>query len=365
MKREIRFSVLLRLFEKTIFIYIIIMCSNIVINGQSVYVDSNTGDDKNPGTIEAPVFSIQKAAEIIRSKGNDIYTMKINPGIYILDSHISVATEKAMTNKRIVIEASILPDDPSWAPEKMPIITSRALKGELAISNHWVVSFLIEESHVTIRGIKFHGYFYPYARYFPIARIDETKTDLLIEQCLFVGDTNSSQIQAIFVHGNEVKINHCIFYKVRNTVVLGYGPGKGIRTGCSFTNSIVFGSNQAIWTGGPDKDFKFENNIVSNCRYAWVRGNTNKTKYSIDNCIISNNKFYQGIPDSVHLNPEEFEIIENNVIKHGEISLRIIDNDDRPLLFGIDEPLPIDYLHIIPGTTGYDMGAGLFKKRKL
>jgi len=364
MKREILFSVLLRLFKKTLFISIFIMSFNMAIYGQSVYVDSNTGNDKNPGTKEAPVLSIKKAAEIIRSKGNNIYTMKINPGIYVLDSHISLATEKEMTDKRIVIEASILPDDPSWAPEKMPVITSKALKGEIPISNHWIVSFLIEESHVTIRGIKFHGYFYPYARYFPIARIDETKTDLLIEQCLFVGDTNSSQIQAIFVHGNAVKIDHCVFYKVRNTIVFGYGPGKGIKTGCSFTNSIVFGSNQAIWTGGPDKDFKFENNIVSDCRYAWVRSNTNTTKYSIDNCIIINNKYYQGIPDSVRLNPGEFEINENNVMKKGEISLRIIDNDDRPLLLGIDEPLPIDYLHIIPGTPGYDMGAGLFKKKK-
>jgi hypothetical protein len=30
----------------------------------------------------------------------------------------------------------------------------------------------------------------------------------------------------------------------------------------------------------------------------------------------------------------------------------------------IDKPFPIDYLHIIPGSLGYDMGAGLFKNRK-
>jgi hypothetical protein len=337
----------------------------LTVNAQEVYVDSNIGNDQNPGTKEAPFFSIKKAVEIIRSRDYNIYTIKINPGVYILDSHISVATEKEMNDKRIVIEASILPDDPFWAPEKMPVITSRAMKGEIPASYHWVVSFLIEESHVTIRGIKFHGYFYPYARYFPIARINESKTDLLVEQCLFVGDTNSSQIQAIFAHGNELRIDHCVFYKVRNTVVLGYGPGNGIKSGCSFTNTIVYGANQAIWTGGTDKDFKFENNIVSNCRYAWVRGNTNTTKYTIDNCIIANNKYYQGIPDSERLNPGEFEINENNVIKKGEISLRIIDNDDKPLLLAIDGPLPIDYLHIIPGTLGYDMGAGLFINRKL
>ncbi|MEJ2629176.1 MAG: hypothetical protein P8078_11535, partial [bacterium] len=79
-----------------------------------IYVDSNIGNDKNPGTKDFPVNSIGKAAEIIRSKDNDIYIMKINPGIYVLDSAISISTEKDMTDKRIVIEASILPDDSSW-----------------------------------------------------------------------------------------------------------------------------------------------------------------------------------------------------------------------------------------------------------
>jgi len=38
------------------------------VTEQAVYVDSNTGDDNNPGTKEAPVFSINKAAEIIRNR---------------------------------------------------------------------------------------------------------------------------------------------------------------------------------------------------------------------------------------------------------------------------------------------------------
>ncbi len=127
---------------------------HLTVHAQAVYVDSNIGDDENPGTKEAPVYSIHKAAEIIRSRDNNIYIMKINPGIYILESHVSVATEKEMSNKRIIIEASILPDDTSWTPEQMPVIASKAKKGEIPDSYHFVVSFLIDESHVTIRGIK-------------------------------------------------------------------------------------------------------------------------------------------------------------------------------------------------------------------
>lgn len=335
------------------------------VHAQVVYVDSNAGDDRNLGTKESPVYSIHKAAEIIRSRDNDIYTMKINPGIYILDGHVPVTTEKEMTDKRITIEASILPGDTSWTPEKMPVITSKALKGEIPDSYHFVVSFLIDESHVTIRGIKFHGYFYPNARYFPVARFNKTKTDLSVEQCMFVGETDNSQIQAgIIAHGNEIKIDHCVFYKVRNTVVFFQDSGNGIKNGNCITNSIIFGANQAVWTSWPDKDFKFENNIVSNCRYVWVKNDFNPTKYSINNCVIVNNLYYKGVPDSVRLRPGEFEINENNVTKKGEISLRLIDNDDKPLLLGVDKPLPIDYMHIVPGSLGYDLGAGLFPDKK-
>jgi hypothetical protein len=333
----------------------------VAVNAQAVYVDSNTGDDRNPGTKESPVYSIHKAAEIIRSRDNDIYVIKINPGIYILDKHVSIATEKAMTNKRIIIEANILPGDTSWTPEKMPVIASKAKKGEIPDSYHFVASFLIDESHVTIRGIKFHGYFYPNTRYFPIARFNKTKTDLSVEQCMFVGDENISQIQSgIIAHGNEIKVDHCVFYKLRNTVVFFQDSGDGIKTGNGITNSIIYGAKQGVWTAWPDKDFKFENNIVSNCKHVWVKNYFNTAKsYSINNCIIVNNQYYKMIADSTGiLVPEDFEINEKNVIKDGEISLRLIENN-------VDKPLPIDYLHIIPGSLGYDTGAGLFKKQNL
>ncbi len=351
--------------RNSILIGILALFCHLTIYAQAVYVDSNIGDDKNPGTKSAPVFSIQKAAEIIKSQDNNVYIMKINPGIYILDSHVSIATEKEMTDKRIVIEAGILPDDTSWTPEKMPVITCQAKKGEIPEYYHFVVSFLIDESHVSIRGIKFHGYFYPNTRYFPIARFNRTKTDLLVEQCMFVGDADISQIQVgVIAHGNEIKVDHCIFYKVRNTVVFFQDSGDGIKTGNGITNTIIFGANHGVWTAWPDKDFKFENNIISKCKYVWVKNNFNTTKYSIDNCVIVNNQYYKGMADSVRLSPGEFEITENNVTKKGEISLRLIGNEDKPFLDSVDKPLPIDYMHIVPGSLGYDMGAGLFKKRK-
>ena len=195
--------------EKLLFTSLFIFICILTIRAQAVYVDGKIGNDNSPGTKESPVCSIQKAAEIVRSIDNDIYIIKLNPGIYLLEHHISVSTEKVMTDKRIVIEAAILPGDTSWTPEKMPVVASQALKGEIPGLYHWVVGFLIDESQVTIRGIKFHGYFYPHTRYFPIARINKTKTDLLVEQCMFVGDANVSQIQAVFAHGNKIRFDHC------------------------------------------------------------------------------------------------------------------------------------------------------------
>ena len=57
---------------------------------QAVYVDSENGNDSNPGTAAAPFYSIHKALEIIKSDANSIYTVKINSGVYILDSVLSI-----------------------------------------------------------------------------------------------------------------------------------------------------------------------------------------------------------------------------------------------------------------------------------
>ncbi|MBN2182950.1 MAG: hypothetical protein JW715_13650 [Sedimentisphaerales bacterium] len=341
-----------------LFISLIVCMCDIAAHAQAIYV-SNTGDDKNTGTKDAPVFSIQKAVEIIKSNSNDIYTIKIEPGIYVLDNFVSIETDKDMTDKRIIIEAGILPDEQSWTPEKMPIVISTSKKGEIPGQNyHFVAAFLINESHVTIRGIKFPGYFYPNTRYFPIARFDKTKTDLFVEQCLFVGDEDSSHLQVgIIAHGNGIMADHCVFYNVRNSVVF-WESADGLKTGNGISNSIIFGATQSgVWTADADKDFVFENNIVSNCKYAWIKNSYNTTKYSINNCIIVNNECYLAVAANDVIT-QEFEIEENNVIKEGDIVLRPKDEVTH-------YPLPIDYLHVMPDTLGYDMSAGLFKTRTI
>jgi hypothetical protein len=338
--------------KDTLLISLIIFICYLTIPAQAVYVDSNIGNDNNEGTEKAPVYSINKAAEIINRKDNDFYIMKINPGIYVLEKHVSFSTEKDLNNKRIIIEAAILPGDTSWNPEKMPVVVCEEKKGDY----NFVVAFLVNESHVTIRGIKFHGYFYPNARYFPVARFNKQKTDLLVEQCMFVGDKNASPIQVgIIAHGNEIKIDHCVFYNAKNAAVYWEDLGDSIKTGNSFTNCIVYGAFQcAVWFAWPDKDFVFKNNIVTNCKYVWIKDDFNSSIYSIENCVIVNNQYYQGICKNEGPIPGAFNMNETNIIKDGEVSLRMMDEN-------VDAALPADYLHVIPNTLGYNIGAGLFK----
>lgn len=345
--------------KKRTFIFLMVFTFCLGIQAQVVYVDSKNGDDNNSGTGNAPVSSINKAASIIKNKNNDIYIMKINPGIYVIDKYVSILTDKEINNKRIIIEANILPDDTAWTPEKMPIIINSSGKGEIPDADYsYVISFLINESHVTVRGIKFHGYSYPNTRYFPIARLNKTKTDLLVEQCMFIGDKDAAHIQVgVIAHGNEINIDHCVFYNAKNSVVFWQDAGDQIKHGNSLTNSIIVGAFQsAVWTSWPDKDFKFANNIVSNCKHVWVKNGFNTNKYSIENCIIVNNQYYTGVPGDNGVHPQDFDLNEINVIKEGSISLRLVDD--------IDKPFPIDYLHIIPNTLGYNNGAGIFTHKK-
>jgi hypothetical protein len=343
-------------FIKIVFAILLLFNFNFTLFAQAVYVDSNTGNDNNNGSLESPLYSIGKAIKTIQSSDNNIFIMKINPGIYVLDKHVPVYTEKEMTGRRIVIEANVVPGDTSWKPEKMPVIISAAKKGEFPEFYNFVGAFLINENHVTIRGLKFHGYSYPNTRYFPISRFNKEKTDLLVEQCMFVGDKEASHIQVgIIAHGNEVKIDHCVFYNAKNAVVYWQDAGNGSKTGNSFTNNIVYGAFQtAVWLAWPDNDFLFKNNIITSCKYAFIKNSFNNTKYSIENSYILNNQFYQGVADSSGVHPEEFVMNETKITKEGEIALRLPSEN-------VDEPLPVDYLHIIPGTTGANLKAGLFK----
>ena len=86
-----------------------------------------------------------------------------------------------------------------------------------------------------------------------------------------------------------------------------------------------------------------------------MRYYVNNSIYKLNNSVIVNNKKYQieVTKDLKQIEPD-YKFIENDIVKEGNVSLRILDN--------VFKPIPNDYLHVLPDSLGFDIGAGLFKK---
>lgn len=125
---------------------------------RTIYVDSKYGDDVDPGTKQKPLRSLSKAAQIVNSKTQSgPATIKIQPGIYSLEKSVVFDRADRFTEKqRLIIEASILPDDPNWTPASMPVILSTENPG-ISEKLTETYSLKIKRSYVTIRGLKFLG----------------------------------------------------------------------------------------------------------------------------------------------------------------------------------------------------------------
>jgi len=324
----------------------------------AIYVDGRIGRDSNFGTKESPVRSIARAAELLRSPGAAACIMRLNPGIHVVAKPVALVTDRDLAGQRLVVEASTLPDDPAWTPEAMPIVINSSGFGEIpGEAPSFVVSFLVEASHVTLRGLKFHGYPRANSRYFPVARFDKTRTDLVVEQCLFVADPNAAHIQVgVIAHGDGIKVDHCVFYQARNAVVFWENGANAIKTGNALTHSIIVGAGQsAVWTAWPDRNFAFHHNVVARCKHVWIRNADNSSTYAAEDCIMVDNQHRTGIACTDGVHPEPFDLAEHNVTTTGEIALRLVDD--------LDHPLPRDYLHPLPGSLGRSLEAGLFRNQ--
>lgn len=322
----------------------------------TVYVDGVEGSDSGSGSSVSPFKTLERAMKVVRSDKNDVLRVKIAPGIYVLDDALRVETEKPLGDRRVVLESLINPDDPNWTLDQMPVILSVATQN-LPKKNR-AVGFLIESENVTIRGLRFSGYAYPNRIYFPVAKWNREVSDLVVEQCMFTAERNSSSIQVgVLAHGDRVKVDHCVFYGVNNTVVF-FKPEKddvdGLKEGNQFSNSIIYGASESgVWTGWPDKDLLFENNVVSNCERFWIKNHDNPTEYVVRGSVIVDNKVHLAESGPNGYVEISRGLIEEQVQKDGEVELRLIDN--------IFKPVPRDFLHLTPESAGHASGSGLFR----
>ncbi len=355
-------------FERAVYLFFVfLLIFNTVSTAETIYVNGRTGDNNNPGTKELPVRTIEFAAEMLnRGEGEKDACIKIAPGFYNLTKTVELKNSRKFSREnRLVIEAEIMPDDAGWKQESMPVILSTADYLEEP-GEKYSLGFDIGVSHVTIRGLKFLGSPIPQVRLYPVWRYDKTLDDLNVSQCLFVGDRHVLPLSlAICVMGHGLVVDHCVFYNCENSVVFWNAEG-GISRGNAMKYCIVTGAySSGVWTCDTGDDFEFDHNIISGCEYFWMRSPGNKWKYKIQDCIVTGNRFYSGKGGASGITGEtgpEITFVERNIIKDGKIELEEYKNHPA----GLNElDRPLNYLHILPGTLGSELGAGLFKKKRI
>jgi len=324
---------------------------------QVYFVNPKTGLDSNLGSKCSPVKTINRALQLANeTSGANIVVLKLMPGYYYLNDIVNINSCQGVdSKKRLIIEASLMPDDSTWTPMKMPIIQSTSDNNSFKQFKH-AVAFQIKQSHVTIRGLKFIGNPNPDVKYYyPIAKEDELLVDLNISQCYFIGERNSAPIQgAIYTFGEGLKVNHCVFYNCRNGILRFYNKANmGYKN--AITHNIIYGSYEGALWFDPDPEFIFRNNIITNCQHVWVKYHKDNERYRFSNCVITKfSSYVTAIADGGHMseNIQITNIDEVNVKKEGEVNL----------IYGSNENLPRNYLHLTEESVGYKFKAGIFKK---
>jgi len=329
-----------------------------MVVAETLYVDSARGNDKNPGTNEKPLSTLGKAAILVNDNSNSGPTIiKILPGIYNLTETVVVKNSRPYTEKdRLTLEASVLPDDPGWKPQFMPIVfsTEDIRDPEKPDSITGTYGIRIKVSHVTIRGLKFLGNPVQNNMYAPIERIDIGLEDLLVTQCMFVGDNDSFNIYCpAIATGHKFVVDHCIFHNCHATAVFWDGP-QGISGKINAMRYCIVdgGFISGVWTCQTSDNFEFHHNIITDTQYFWMRKKIeNPIRYKINDCIINVKNFsgYGVETGPIGETGAEVTYERTNVIESARISL-VEDKNKR------------DYMHIVPGTLGSDLGAGLFTR---
>ena len=325
-----------------------------------VYVDARNGCDCKAGTTEAPVKTISKAYSLLRGKegsqdaGGTIY---LYPGTYLADKPIFLTPPSEASDATLTIEAVKLPGEKDWKPEDMPVLLTGSWQGDLGIPGGEVFTsiFVVQRNNVAIRGLKFLGYHQPNSRYIPIIRIQSELNNLKVEQCMFVANIDVPIQVGILADGSGIQVDHCVFYNARNSVVFWRKGAASAKTGNRLAYCIVYGAYQSgVWTALEDEGFEFRNNVITKCRFAWIRNGDNHSDYKAENCVILDNEYEQGVAFTEDVVPEDFGLECINVKKEGTLEFGTVDE--------VDDPVPHDYLHLVPGSFGSELGAGLFVK---
>jgi len=329
---------------------IILLLAVRLLQAQTLHVNASTGSDAADGKVATPVATLQRAVELAKAfKPGESVTIKVAPGLYTLRDQVVI--DKRNTEEAwLTIEAASMPDDADWKPAQMPVIQSISSNNNKTQFQH-AVGLLVAADHVRIRGMKFIGNGNPEVQYYyPVSRKDSTLTGLDVSQCYFIGERNSAPIQgSIWAHGAGIHVDHCVFYGTKNALLLFMA----IRD-FSLKNSIIVGAYEsAVWFGTFHEPFVFENNIVADSEYLWLRAEKTYPKYRFKNCLFLRMQYDMGYYGSNGAMPADSNAhFEEQVSRTGELLLSEV----------ATKGLPHDYLHPLPNSAGKELNAGIFKK---
>ncbi len=339
-------------------------------NAKEIFVNPDSGNDQGAGSADQPLKSLYEVAERInRANGSGSITVFLSEGIYGLDAPVTFHPANWHFSKegRLTIRAAVLPDEANWHPGLMPVIVStmpldfkpNGRQDPLGGTSYGIQ---IETSHVTIQGLRVLGtpvHERPkegmVRRNYPIVREGRSLDDLRVTQCLFVGDQHVIPNHlAILASGQGVVVDHCVFYHCKDAIVFWFSdqPARN----CEVHHNLFVGNYGAnIWSWSAAEDLKFYNNVIGNTNVVWILNKDEKTSFSLSNSlIVGYNEFVNkgggpaGFGDKA--DPGKLKLGKYVVVKK-EGSLQI------------DENLASrNYLHLLPGTPGAALGAGLFNQ---
>ena len=337
---------------------------------QTIYVDAISGEDQNPGIKDLPLRTLNQAATIVnQANGRGAITILISESIYGLNATVTFHPVNWHFTKeeRLTIRAAILPDDAEWNPAKMPVIVStmpldmkpNGREDPLGGRSYGIQ---VETNHVTIQGLRVLGtriHEKPeegmVRRNYPIVREGRNLDDLRITQCLFMGDKHVIPNHlAILASGQGVVVDHCVFYHCKDAVVFWFSDEPAKR--CEMHHNLMIGNyGAAVWSWSVAEDFKYYNNVVANTNVFWVLDRDESKTHTLSNSLVA------GYNDLVNKGGGASgfgEKADPNKLKYGD---DVIIQKEGTLEIE-EDPTKRNYLHLVPGTLGSDLGAGLFTK---
>ncbi len=354
-------------------VFVIIFTLQTVVSAQNkteIFINSNSGNDQNTGSADQPLKSLFEAAKRVnQANGKGSINIFLSEGIYGLDATVTFhpVNWHFTREERLTIRAAVLPDDADWNPGKMPVIISTmpldfkpyGRQDPLGGASYGIQ---IETSHVTVQGLRILGtpvHERPeeglVRRNYPIVREGRDLDDLRVTQCLFIGDRQAIPNHlAILASGQGVVVDHCVFYHCKDAVVFWFSdePARN----CEVHHNLFIGNYGAnIWTWSAAEDLKFYNNVIGNTNVIWILNKDEKASFSLSNSLIIGynelvNKGGGPAGFGEKADPGKLKLGKDVIVKK-EGALQIE-----------EDPTSRNYLQLVPGTTGANLGAGLFTK---